>query len=83
MSFPPTGTVWAATRVHLAIGQRQPPYSLAYVDLDVPTEASPARSPRVLTLCTSPDPPACGVRVEIVETDGELVAERTGDVGHR
>lgn len=39
--FGPTGTVWSATVVRVPAGDRQPPYGLAYVDLD--------GGPRILT----------------------------------
>jgi len=32
--FGPTGSVWASTTVHVAAPGLQPPYSLAYVDID-------------------------------------------------
>ncbi|WP_168703174.1 Zn-ribbon domain-containing OB-fold protein [Gordonia paraffinivorans] len=43
-----TGVVWSTTTVHLAIGNHQPPYGLAYVDLD--------DGPRVLALIGGGEP---------------------------
>ena len=32
--FGPEGTVWSTTTLHVAVGGREAPYTLAYVDLD-------------------------------------------------
>lgn len=40
-SFGPAGTVWSVTTIHVPSGDRDAPYTLAYVDLD--------DGPRVLT----------------------------------
>jgi uncharacterized OB-fold protein len=44
--FGPTGTVWSHTRVHIAVGDRVPPYDVVYVDLD--------DGPRILAHATNP-----------------------------
>lgn len=33
-SFGPAGTVWSVTTIHVPSGDREAPYTLAYVDLD-------------------------------------------------
>jgi uncharacterized OB-fold protein len=32
--FGPEGTIWATTTIHVASGERSPPYTLIYLDLD-------------------------------------------------
>ncbi|MEU6075747.1 OB-fold domain-containing protein [Micromonospora sp. NPDC047074] len=60
-TFAPSGTVWAATVVHIDVGARQPPYGLAYVDLD--------DGPRVLVLLRRPEALTGGTRVTLAATD--------------
>jgi len=66
--FGPGGIVWSSADVHLAVGHREPPFTLAQVDLD--------DGPRVLVTVrpTGEVPP--GTRVRIVGTDdGDVVVE--------
>jgi uncharacterized OB-fold protein len=54
-----TGTVWSATIVRIPVGDRIPPYHLAYVDLD--------NGPRVLVHAATEtaEAIAIGTRVEV------------------
>jgi uncharacterized OB-fold protein len=67
--FGPGGTVFASTVIRIAVAGRQPPYVLAYVDLD--------DGPRILThvRVQSADvtAPAVGVRIRLagLSTDGD------------
>jgi uncharacterized OB-fold protein len=70
--FGPAGTVWASVTVHLAVDHREPPFTVAYVDLD--------EGPRVLTLVKgetslSPETP---VRL-VGELQGDLLIEDATD----
>ena len=67
--FGPDGTVWSSTVVRIAVGDRIPPYVLAYVDL--------CEGPRVLVhVSGQPTPPAVGSRVRLVPAvDGDIVVE--------
>lgn len=58
--FAPTGVVWASTVIHIPVGERRPPYGLAYVDLD--------DGPRVLALQRDPSVLAPGRRVRLEAT---------------
>lgn len=70
--FGPGGVVWAAATVHLAIDHRQPPFTLASVDLD--------GGPRVLTLVDGDHAPEIGTRVAIVgERHGDVMVRVTAD----
>lgn len=69
-TFGPGGQVWASTVVRIAVGDRTPPYALAYVDLD--------DGPRVLAHLSDPEaePPNVGSLVRLVEPrDGDVVVE--------
>lgn len=67
--FGPGGTVWAATILRAGVPNRQPPFGLAYVDLD--------DGPRVLCHFSDEaelaDVPAPGTRVELagLTADGD------------
>lgn len=64
-AYGPEGTVYSATVVRIAVGDREPGYALAYVDLD--------DGPRVLAHVSGPAMPAR------VEARVRLIASRTGD----
>ena len=64
-SFGPGGTVWSGTVVHLPVGQWEPPFGLAYVDLD--------DGPRVLAHTTEPQALAPGTRVRLAPAGGDSV----------
>ena len=55
--FGPDGAVWASAAVHLAVDHREPPFTLAYVDLD--------DGPRILTLVDTGAELDAGTRVRI------------------
>jgi uncharacterized protein len=65
--FAPTGTVWSSTVVAIPVGDRRPPFGLAYLDLD--------DGPRVLVHLAEPAVLPAGTRLRITGTDrGDLVA---------
>jgi hypothetical protein len=69
--FAPAGTIWSATVVAIPVGNRRPPFALAYLDLD--------DGPRLLVHLASADLPAIGARARITGTDdGDLVAAAEG-----
>jgi uncharacterized OB-fold protein len=58
--------VWSSATVHLRVGHRLPPFTLAYIDLD--------HGPRILARVRPDLELACGSRVRIVDTDdGDVV----------
>lgn len=59
--FGPAGTVWSSTVVHLPVGNRRPPWAVAYVDLD--------DGPRVLGCLDQPVAAPPGARVELAGAD--------------
>ena len=61
VEFGPGGAVWSSTLVHIPVGRWQPPYALAYVDLD--------DGPRVLGHLKVPAVLRAGTRVWIVGSD--------------
>lgn len=66
--FGPEGTVWASTVVHLPVLDREPPFALAYVDLD--------DGPRVLAHLPSEEIVAPGTRVAVTgDDDGDIEVE--------
>ena len=72
--YGPHGTVWAATVVRIPVGDRVPPYSLAYIDLD--------SGPRILAHVRT-DGPETGalsvgdpVRLSGVTASGDPMVER-------
>jgi uncharacterized protein len=66
--FAPTGIAWSSTVVGIPVGERRPPFGLAYLDLD--------DGPRVLVHLASPEIVALGARLRITGTDAcDLVAE--------
>jgi uncharacterized OB-fold protein len=70
--FGPGGTVWASATIHLPVDHREPPFTVAYVDLD--------RGPRVLTLVKGADSLSPETRVRLVgELQGDLVVEEATD----
>ena len=56
--FGPEGTVWSSTVVRIPVPGREPPYGLAYVDLD--------DGPRVLCHTPRAEPIRVGSRVRLV-----------------
>ena len=68
--FPPTGTVWAGTVVHLPVGHRRPPFAFAFVDLD--------DGPRVLAHVVPATVLPVGSRARIIgEDEGDIVVRGT------
>lgn len=69
--FGPAGTVWAATTQHIAVPGREPPVTLAYVDLD--------DGPRVLAHVADsdagPPPPGADARIVGVTRHGDPLVE--------
>lgn len=66
--FAVTGTAWSSTVVAIRVGQRRPPFGLAYLDLD--------DGPRVLVHLAEPVVVPIGTRLRITGTDdGDLLAE--------
>ena len=67
--FGPGGTVWSATVVRIPVPGREPPYALAYVDLD--------DGPRVLSHLDCADALDVGTRVRLTApaADPDLHAE--------
>jgi uncharacterized OB-fold protein len=65
-SFPLSGRVWSATVIHIPVGEHQPPFGLAYVDID--------DGPRVLAHSTDENPLEVGAQVTIREIGDDLVA---------
>jgi uncharacterized OB-fold protein len=69
-AFGPEGVVYASTVVRIAVGDRKPPYALAYVDLD--------GGPRVLAHVDGTEvvAPEVGSRVRLVTPrDGDVLVE--------
>lgn len=65
--FAGTGSVWSSTVVAIPVGERRPPFGLAYLDLD--------DGPRVLVHLAEPRVLRAGTRASITGTDrGDLVA---------
>ena len=65
--FAVTGAVWSSTVVAIRVGERRPPFGLAYLDLD--------DGPRVLVHLAEPAVVPIGTRLRITGTDhGDLVA---------
>ncbi len=65
--FDVVGTVWSSTVVAIPVGDRRPPFGLAYLDLD--------DGPRVLVHLAEPAVLGIGTRARISGTDcGDLVA---------
>lgn len=65
--FVGTGTVWSSIVVAIPVGERRPPFGLAYLDLD--------DGPRVLVHLAEPQRLRAGTRARITGTDrGDLVA---------
>lgn len=66
--FATTGTAWTSTVVAIPVGERRPPFGLAYLDLD--------DGPRVLVHLAEPRVLELGARLRITGTDrGDLLAE--------
>jgi len=67
--FATTGAAWSSTVVAIRVGERRPPFGLAYLDLD--------DGPRVLVHLADPAVVPIGARLRITGTDGgDLVASR-------
>lgn len=65
--FAVTGAAWSSTVVAIRVGERRPPFGLAYLDLD--------DGPRVLVHLAEPAVVPIGTRLRITGTDdGDLVA---------
>lgn len=65
--FAVTGAAWSSTVVGIPVGERRPPFGLAYLDLD--------DGPRVLVHLAEPAVVPIGTRLRITGTDrGDLVA---------
>jgi uncharacterized OB-fold protein len=74
-AFGPTGVVWSSAEVHLAVGHREAPYTLAYVDL---AEAGP----RVLARLVPGGEVPPGTTVEIIGDDhGDIAVTVAGTSG--
>lgn len=74
--FAVTGTVWSSTVVAIPVGDRRPPFGLAYLDLD--------DGPRVMVHLAVPEILVGGTRARITGTDqGDLVAAAGGDAAER
>lgn len=68
--FATTGAAWSSTVVAIRVGERRPPFGLAYLDLD--------DGPRVLVHLATPAVVPIGARLRITGVDaGDLVAEVT------
>jgi len=61
--FGPEGTVWSHTTVRVAVSGREPPYTLAYVDLD--------DGPRILAHAAGPVEVGDRVRLTGTTADGD------------
>ena len=72
-SFGPYGRVWSSTVVHIAVGDRLPPYALAVVDLH--------DGPRVLVHLATPEmlPPGAGVKIVGLTAQGDVSVASTSD----
>jgi uncharacterized OB-fold protein len=65
--FTAAGTVWSSTVVAIPVGERRPPFGLAYLDLD--------DGPRLLVHLAEPSVLSPGTRVTITGAEhGDLVA---------
>jgi uncharacterized OB-fold protein len=70
--FATTGAAWSSTVVAIPVGERRPPFGLAYLDLD--------DGPRVLVHLAEPVVLPLGTRLRITGTDaGDLVATTIED----
>lgn len=71
-AFGPGGQVWASTVVRIKVGDRTPPYALAYVDLH--------GGPRILAhLRGTQEAPLVGSEVRLVApVDGDVMVEVVG-----
>jgi hypothetical protein len=65
--FSPSGAAWSSTVVAIPVGERRPPFGIAYLDLD--------DGPRVMVHLDEPAVLPLGARLRITGTDrGDLVA---------
>lgn len=65
--FSPAGAAWSSTVVAIPVGERRPPFGIAYLDLD--------DGPRVMVHLAEPVVLPLGARLRITGTDrGDLVA---------
>lgn len=70
--FGPGGSVWSSATIHLRVGHRTPPFTLAYVDLD--------DGPRVLARLRPDVELACGALVQITGVDeGDVIVSPRRD----
>ena len=69
--FSPAGSAWSSTVVAIPVGERRPPFGIAYLDLD--------DGPRVMVHLAEPVVLPLGARLRITGTErGDLVASREG-----
>lgn len=69
--FSTSGSAWSSTVVAIPVGERRPPFGIAYLDLD--------DGPRVMVHLAEPVVLPLGARLRITGTDrGDLVASREG-----
>jgi uncharacterized OB-fold protein len=65
--FSPCGSAWSSTVVAIPVGERRPPFGIAYLDLD--------DGPRVMVHLAEPAVLPLGSRLRITGTDrGDLLA---------
>jgi len=76
-AFGPDGVVWSSAEVHLAVGHREAPYTLAYVDLVGPD----GPGPRVLARLVPGGEVPPGTTVEIVGDDHGDIAVTVAGAG--
>ena len=67
-AFAPRGTVWASTVIHIPVGERLPPFGLAYIDLE--------DGPRILAHFADATPLRIGEKVSFAQVGEDLVVER-------
>lgn len=74
-SFGPDGVVWSSAEVHLAVGHREAPYTLAYVDLI----GVDGVGPRVLARLVPGGEVPPGTAIEIIGDDhGDIAVTVAG-----
>lgn len=66
--FASTGTVWAATVIHIPVAGHEPPFALAYCDVD--------DGPRVLVHLEAAEALSPGTPVELIDDGGEALRAR-------
>ena len=77
-AFGPAGVVWSSAEVHLAVGHREAPYTLAYIDL----MGAEGPGPRVLARLMPGGEVPPGTTVEIIGDDhGDIAVTVAGVSG--